>query len=104
MIEAILGSIALGELDEHFDALQKAISTRRSLVREQEALVNKYTMQPGDTVRVVHISPKYLVGKLARVVEANRTRFVIEPLGSGWGRFQGSKRLTIPMSSVEKVG
>jgi len=63
----IFDEIEAGIWDEGLEALAEVIHARRKFVREAKGAKNMRDFQHGDPVRLVNISPKYLVGKTGTI-------------------------------------
>lgn len=106
---SIFDEIDAGIWDEGLEALAEAVQARRRFVRDAQGARNKLEFAEGTHVRLINISPKYLVGITGMVnkrVAPHRSGDImvdIDPhcyhrLGHRYGH-----RLSIPASSLEEV-
>jgi len=83
--------------DEELYRIGRALAYRKDVKRQTQ----RSTIKVGDAVRLTdQVRPIYMQGRTAKVVQVNRTRFVIV-LDVPAGRFHG--RVTVPMTLIEKI-
>jgi hypothetical protein len=100
-VSPIITDILQGKFDADLASIITAAGERRKLVSKALAAVTLHEIGVGQKVRVLNIRPSYMIGKVGKVVEKTRTRFVVEFEGEV-GRF-GSGKVTVPASCVEAV-
>lgn len=83
---AILNDILDGNCDEHLDRIVSAVEQRKRTL----ALKEVASLNVGDTVVFTNISPKYLNGKTAQVVELLGDKVKVQmPLNPAYRRYSG---------------
>ena len=94
--DLIANDILDGALDDHLSYLTDVIRERR------EKLTTRITasLSAGDTVKMVGIRPKYMIGVTAKVIRVNRKRAVVI-LDHPTGRFHGE--ITVPLNCMQKI-
>ena len=60
-----------------------------------------HEIEVGDSVRLLAIRPKYMVGKIGKVAGKTNSKFIVEFPGE-LGRF-GHGKVTVPASCVERI-
>jgi hypothetical protein len=99
---SLLDVIAGGELDDHLGALAAAIDARRRLLHTVDSSHVLATLCVGDRVRInQRISPRYLAGREATVVEIDDHAATLR-LDHPVGRFV-SGRVRCPPLALEKL-
>ena len=95
----IIGAINSGEVDDDLDMI---MDTARSRQR-RAATARAQEFRRGDIIRVVgNISPKYLVGAEATVVEVAGSKITAR-LNSEVGRYREGAEVGIPAVCVQRV-
>ena len=108
-LRSLLERVDALESDEDLDALFQALRDRRRDLRERAVRQLRRELAPGDTVRFVNISPKYLTGLTATVVYIPGGRKAVAdvqiPKGDPrYGKYaRGTGRLTAYLSTLERV-
>lgn len=95
-INDVIAEISKGTFDNQLRTLNDVVKARRGRVAQQTF----YSLQPGDLVRVDNVRPKSLCGKIATVVNTNRTTISVK-FGPDAGRHGGLCR--VPSACCEKV-
>lgn len=91
----VLEAIQSGACDAGLDEIRTALDERRSMVASRTA----HRLEPGDHVTLTGLSPKYVNGKTATVVEVKRTRVAVS-FASTIGRFRAGKPILVPLTNV----
>jgi hypothetical protein len=113
MTQEIIEMIRGGDLDFSLTQIRDACKVRSAVLAGQEyqeesrqdsgSRPTRY--RKGDEVRInsTTIRPKYVNGKVFKVVRHNRTTVTVGPIPSdpAYGRFAGLRELRIPVSAVE---
>jgi len=94
-----IAEITKGIHDKALDNLEQAVKARRRAI--SRAIISG-AIEPGDIVKFVNtISPKYLVGQLARVLNWRQKNMTLEMLDKNiGGRFGGGMPFGCPPSMV----
>lgn len=101
-LNEILGAIASGQQDESLALIQTTLTNRRKLVESVESADTFNKVEIGDEVMLGNgISPKYLDGALAKVVDKRDGKIVVQLLSSR-GRWPAGSDITCPPSIVVK--
>lgn len=101
---SLLDAVVDGELDDHLTALAEAIDARRRLLHTVRSATALATLRVGDLVRINHaISPRYLVGLLATIVEIDDHAATLE-LQRPVGRFSTGRLRCPPLALDRLVG
>lgn len=90
-----------GEHDDHFDAINAAISGRKDILKRQMF----HQLQVNDRVRVVSCGTKYLVGATATLVAKRTTKVAIQfdkDIVDPYGKWAGNRCILSP-SMIEKI-
>ena len=95
-INDVIAEISKGTFDGQLRTLNDVVKARKQRVAEQTL----YSLQPGDLVRIDNIRPKSMCGKIATVVQTNRTTISVR-FGADAGRHGGLCR--VPSACCEKV-
>ena len=99
---SLLDAIASGPLDDHLAALADAVDARRRLLHTVRSATALATLRVGDLVRINHaVSPRYLAGMLATVVEVDERVATIQ-LERPVGRFS-TGRVRCPPLAVDRL-
>lgn len=99
---SLLDAIASGQLDDHLAALADAVDARRRLLHTVRSATALATLRVGDLVRINHaVSPRYLAGMLATVVEVDERVATIQ-LERPVGRFS-TGRVRCPPLAVDRL-
>jgi len=93
-------AILEGKHDSELEAILEAVHQRRKLMRGASKAVAMVSLKIGDKVRLKGLSPKYVNGSTAKIVDKKRTKLVVV-LDTPVGRFKG--RVTVPADCLEKV-
>jgi hypothetical protein len=104
----IVDLIDAGECDDIMELLTDAVSARRQYLKDMRGAMNKATFVPGTHVRLVNISPRYLIGITGVVVAQTPKRpgdlmVEIDDLYYSRIRHRFGKVLGCPASSLELV-
>ena len=105
----IFNEIEAGIWDDGLDAIIEAAYARRKFVRDMKGAENQVTFQHGDRVRLINISPKYLIGITGTVnkerMPSRRGDLMIDIDDSCYYRISHrfSKTVGVPASSLERV-
>lgn len=97
----LLEDIISGKHDSELDELSEVIRQRKKLTRSQNTALAMATIKVGDIVVLKNLSPKYVNGLKAEVIEKKRTKCAVKLVDGAVGRFSG--RVTVPASCMEKV-
>jgi hypothetical protein len=101
-LEALLGAIWNGHLDDDLDAIQKAILSRKKDLGRKLHTVDEFKVGMHVKVRD-SVRPAYLAGLTGTIVKVNRTRVKLEfHSGQDTGRFDG-KTTACPISLLEII-
>jgi hypothetical protein len=102
-IEAIIDTIANGELDLHVEALAEVVSRRLELLRAARDALLMATLRRGDRVQINHSAcPLYLHGELATVIGSADDTVVVR-LDRPVGRFTNGE-VRCPPGVLEPIG
>lgn len=95
-----IAALDRGDLDEHIELLAACLRDRRRTVARRTAAA----LRPDDDVELrAGVSPRYLVGKRAKVVKTNKeTVTVALPREPGYGRMAGARQ-RVPNELVRPV-
>jgi len=94
--------IIAGQHDEELDQIREALQIRRKLKSQEATAIAMATLKAGDKVILKNLSPKYINGLTAKVVEKRRSKIaVLIDEGQHTGRF--GRHVTCPASCLEKV-
>jgi len=102
--KALTDGIWLGEWDDHLDWLEKAARARRKEIDRKAGALLKASVRIGQRVRLKGLSPKYLNGNIAEVVETSgRGRRVAVKLTTDVGRYRAGMSVRCPASCLEII-
>jgi len=93
----IRGAILAGNCDDDLDEITNTIKLRRSQISQNTMLI----LNPGDSVEINGIRPKYLNGLTAEVIKVNQTRVSVR-FGNDAQR-HANQVCTVPGSCVTPV-
>jgi hypothetical protein len=99
----LTSDILSGKYDNDLNTIAEAVRQRETLTRKAAAAVTMASIEPGDTVVLKDISPKYLIGAKAKVIRKRQTRLECELL-KDHGRYRAGFPVGIPVACVEKDG
>ena len=97
----IVEQIINGDHDAELQSIVEAVRERKKLNRSKNTAIAMVSMKVGDIVVLKNLSPKYVNGLKAKIVEKKRTKFAVTLVDGSVGRFSG--RVTVPASCMEKV-
>ena len=97
---SILTEILTGDHDAQLDAIVDAVKQRRKASRNAAATINLASIAVGDRVVLKDVSPKYMIGQTATVVDKRRTKIEVR-LDNPVGRFSDVLGLVVSASCVE---
>ena len=95
-VKDIVAEVLSGKLDDHLSLISDKVRYRR----EELTSIVAARLRMGDTVKIIGIKPKYMIGATAKIVRVNRTRAVVN-LDRDFGRFSGD--ITVPLACLQKT-
>jgi hypothetical protein len=104
-----LDLIDAGELDDMIEQLTDVVRARREYLHKLKGANNRAAMEPGDKVRLVDISPRYLYGVTGEVVDQTPKRHgdIMVRIDDRYYRGRIAQRfgrvVGVPASSLEYV-
>ena len=97
---SIIASIINGDHDNDLESISNAVHERRKITRQTDTAIAMVNIKVGDTVILKNLSPKYVNGAEAEVVDKKRTKLVVK-LKEPIGKF-GTLPMKVPASCVDK--
>lgn len=103
----MINEILDGALDDELETILEAIRNRQVVLRQKETLRKKGEFKVGDKVKFQGISPKYLNGIKATIVEMSgrKSGTVLVNVDEDFRakRYSGSRNVSVPLTAIEKV-
>ena len=104
MSVSVAERIINGDLDDEFDEISKAMSSRRKIIRQMTTAKNMMNIKVSDVVVLKGLTPKELNGRKGKVVDKNRSTIQVRfNDGRSTRKFGPTSLVTVPAVCVEKV-